>query len=448
MRWSNSTPPTPPSWPRATTEPGATVDAEARLLVPTVEFALAVARTSGAEPGDAPPPAPIRPLLGFRGRPAERTVATVRRVLEEDPGFRDRVARALDDVDDPDPVAVLVLTRPEGWEGDLAALVERARLEHSEQRAAAEDSALQRRLDGVSAALGSREAELAERLAELANVRAELDRERSRRGDAERAVADRSEELAAVAAERDRAVRELAEARREAAVVHAELQAVRAEPRAVLDPAVEAARRTALDDLVRVLEELDRAAGSLRASLEPPEAPGDGAGAGAGLAPSGSRPASRVRRRRVPLPLRRGVVEGTVEGVDQLLRAPQVVVLVDGYNLSMSAWPDLGPSEQRDQVVRLLTDLRSRTGAEVHVVFDGGEVGERPAVHVPLGVRTHFSPVGVEADDVLIGVVPTLPVDRPVVVVSSDRRVRDGVRPFGANLLRSAELLAWARASR
>ncbi|MBU6215779.1 MAG: hypothetical protein KGR17_04165, partial [Acidobacteria bacterium] len=59
-----------------------------------------------------------------------------------------------------------------------------------------------------------------------------------------------------------------------------------------------------------------------------------------------------------------------------------------------------------------------------------------------------FSPVGVEADDVLIGVVPTLPVDRPVVVVSSDRRVRDGVRPFGANLLRSAELLAWARASR
>jgi len=444
MRSSTSTTPTPARRPGPTAEPGATVDAEARLLVPTVELALAVARTSGTEPGDAPPPAPLRPLLGFRGRPAERTVATVRRALEDDPVFRERVARALDYVDDPDPVAVLVLTRPDGWERDLAALVERIRLEHSEQRAAAEDSALQRRLDGVSAALGSREAELAERLSELANVRAELDRERARRSDAERAVADRSEELAAVAAERDRAVRELAEARRETAAVHAELQAVRAEPRAVLDPAAEAARRTALDDLVRVLEELDRAAGSLRASLEPPEAPG----AGADLAPSGSRPASRVRRRRVPLTLRRGVVEGTVEGVDQLLRAPEVVVLVDGYNLSMSAWPDLGPSEQRDQVVRLLTDLRSRTGAEVHVVFDGGEVGERPAVHVPLGIRIHFSPVGVEADDVLIGVVPTLPVDRPVVVVSSDRRVRDGVRPFGANLLRSAELLAWARASR
>jgi predicted RNA-binding protein with PIN domain len=114
----------------------------------------------------------------------------------------------------------------------------------------------------------------------------------------------------------------------------------------------------------------------------------------------------------------------------------------------MSAWPDLGPAEQREQVVRLLTDLRSRTGAEVHVVFDGGDVGERPAVHVPLGVRTHFSPVGVEADDVLIGVVPTLPVDRAVVVVSSDRRVRDGVRPFGANVLRSAELLRWARGAR
>jgi hypothetical protein len=84
----------------------------------------------------------------------------------------------------------------------------------------------------------------------------------------------------------------------------------------------------------------------------------------------------------------------------------------------------------------------------VHVVFDGGEVGERPSVQVPLGIRVHFSPVGVEADDVLIGVVPTVPVDRPVVVVSSDRRVRDGVRRFGANLVRSAELLGWVRAAR
>lgn len=442
MRSSCSTPPTPPSWPRATAESGATVDAEARLLVPTVELALAVARTSGTEPGGAPPPAPLRPLLGFRGRTAERTVATVREVLDADPAFRERVARALDEVTDPDPVAVLVLRRPDGWEAEFAERVERARSERSEQRAAAQDSALQRRLDGVRSALAERESELAARADELRAVRSDLERERSRRVEAEREIAERSAGYDALVAERDRAVRELADARRETAAVHAELQAVRAEPQEVLDPVVEAARRSALDELVRLLDDLDRAAGALRVSLEPPEAPGTGA------APSGSGPAPRVRRRRVPVQLRRGVVEGTVEGVEQLLRVPGVVVLVDGYNLSMSAWPDLGPAEQREQVVRLLTDLRSRTGAEVHVVFDGGDVGERPAVHVPLGVRTHFSPVGVEADDVLIGVVPTLPVDRAVVVVSSDRRVRDGVRPFGANVLRSAELLRWARGAR
>ncbi len=442
MRSSNSTPPTPPNWPRATAESGATVDAEARLLVPTVELALAVARTAGTEPGDAPPPAPLRPLLGFRGRPAERTVATVREVLDADTVFRERVARALDDVAEPDPVAVLVLRRPDGWEAELAERVDRARNERSEQRAAARDTTLQRRLDGARAALAEREAELAARVDELRAVRSDLERERSRRVEAEREVAERSAGFDALAAERDRAVRELADARREAAAVHAELQAVRAEPQEVLDPVVEAARRSALDEVVRLLDELDRAAGALRVTLEPPDTPGTDS------APGGSRPAPRVRRRRTPVQLRRGVVEGTVEGVDQLLRVPGVVVLVDGYNLSMSAWPDLGPAEQREQVVRLLTDLRSRTGAEVHVVFDGGDIGERPAVHVPLGVRTHFSPVGVEADDVLIGVVPTLPLDRAVVVVSSDRRIRDGVRPFGANVLRSAELLRWARGAR
>jgi rRNA-processing protein FCF1 len=57
-------------------------------------------------------------------------------------------------------------------------------------------------------------------------------------------------------------------------------------------------------------------------------------------------------------------------------------------------------------------------------------------------VRARFSPVGVEADDVVIDLVGRIPVATPVVVVSSDKRVREGARRAGANLLHARQLLA------
>jgi hypothetical protein len=56
-----------------------------------------------------------------------------------------------------------------------------------------------------------------------------------------------------------------------------------------------------------------------------------------------------------------------------------------------------------------------------------------------------FSPAGVEADDVLLARVADLDPSRPVVVASSDRRVRDGAAAMGANVVASAQLLAALR---
>ena len=73
----------------------------------------------------------------------------------------------------------------------------------------------------------------------------------------------------------------------------------------------------------------------------------------------------------------------------------------------------------------------ARTGADVHVVFDGDSATEaerRPSVSAPLAVRVHYSAADVEADDVVIAMARDLPTDRPVVVVSSDRRVAEGRR--------------------
>ncbi|MCX6524473.1 MAG: NYN domain-containing protein, partial [Actinobacteria bacterium] len=151
--------------------------------------------------------------------------------------------------------------------------------------------------------------------------------------------------------------------------------------------------------------------------------------------------------RRTPLRLLRGVIDGSPEGVEQLLFTPQVILIADGYNISMEAWPQLDGSAQRSSLLNMLSALQARTSALVHVVFDGEGTGSRPAVGAPLAVRVHFSKAEVEADDLILEMVAGLPTDQPVVVVSSDRRVQDGARRLGANVVSSGQLLALTRNS-
>lgn len=157
-----------------------------------------------------------------------------------------------------------------------------------------------------------------------------------------------------------------------------------------------------------------------------------------------------MRPRRVPAvcPLRLpgGIFDDTVEAAEHLLRTPSVVLVVDGYNVTMAGWPELRAADQRRRLVVALSDLAARTATRVEVVFDGAEV-EPPTVPAPTRqlVRVRFSDPGVEADDVVIDLVGRIPAATPVVVASSDNRVRDGARRRGANLLHARQLVAVLR---
>jgi predicted RNA-binding protein with PIN domain len=123
-----------------------------------------------------------------------------------------------------------------------------------------------------------------------------------------------------------------------------------------------------------------------------------------------------------------------------------MLLLVDGYNVSMVGWPDAPVREQRRRLLTALEEKALRTGAPIEVVFDGVEVdtvGVR-AQGRPL-VRVRFSPPGVEADDVVLDMVDHLPAHRPVTVASTDKRVRQGARSRGANLLHARQLVAALR---
>jgi rRNA-processing protein FCF1 len=78
------------------------------------------------------------------------------------------------------------------------------------------------------------------------------------------------------------------------------------------------------------------------------------------------------------------------------------------------------------------------------VVFDGADV-DLPRPSVRRGLQVRFSPPGITADDVILDLVERLPPTRRIVVVSNDRKVRDGARRSGARVVSSDHLLTVAR---
>jgi rRNA-processing protein FCF1 len=60
-------------------------------------------------------------------------------------------------------------------------------------------------------------------------------------------------------------------------------------------------------------------------------------------------------------------------------------------------------------------------------------------------VRARFSPAGVEADDIVVGLVEELPPNRPVVVASNDRAVQERAERRGANVISVGQLMAVLR---
>ena len=163
----------------------------------------------------------------------------------------------------------------------------------------------------------------------------------------------------------------------------------------------------------------------------------------AGAKPVGVGPVpQQARVRREPVALPGGMFDDTVEAAEHLLRTPGATLVVDGYNVTMEGWPELGAAAQRRRLVVALSDLAARTSTLVELVFDGAEVEPLtvPAPTRPL-VRVRFSDPGVEADDVVIDLVGRIPAATPVIVASSDNRVRAGSRRWGANLIHARQLV-------
>ena len=114
---------------------------------------------------------------------------------------------------------------------------------------------------------------------------------------------------------------------------------------------------------------------------------------------------------------------------------------MDGYNVTKTGYGALPLAEQRLRLLGGLAVLAAQTGAEITCVFDGAQLQAPAVLATPRGVRVLFSRPGETADELIRRLVRAEPGGRPVVVVSSDKEVADGVRAAGARPAPAALLL-------
>lgn len=462
-------------------------DGVTSVLRPALELALGVARTGLMETPPVSPPGPIRPLLRF-AKLSERALATLRDTVEDDGEFRSRVAEQADEAVI-GRLPYLWLTGPEGWAEELqvaeqarAAAAEEMADERAERsarrrltsveaaRARAEDDAREARALVASAGEGLAGLRLARRRAEdeardlaealeataatASELRAALDQATTARRGLEELVDDAHHRIDELLAERDHALAraERADGAAEQACARLTGREHRAdEVRTLLGRAVgevAGAARLLGEALAAAAGALDKADGDGMQLIQEGEAAAPSGTGGAVGAPGavGPRRAGDVGpsvARRRPLPLPPAVFDDSAEAAAFLTGTDGVVLLVDGYNVSLAGWPGEELAAQRLYLVNRLASLAVRRTTAVWVIFDGAEEHPLPP---PRGsardaVRVEFSSAGVDADEVIIERVDDLPVATPVVVATSDRRVADEVRRRGANVISTPQIL-------
>jgi len=394
-----------------------------RLLRSGIEYAVLMGDAIVKRKTSISVPRELRAVAG-KARIPTGALGGLRRAVEADDRFRTAIAAGvLPEL--VDPIGILWLQRPDGWETQAEAIA-------AELAAEADD----------------------------ADLRAALRREEKRRHGAEQVavrlrsdIVQRDESIEALRADVDAMRADVVKADDEVAALRAELVDVRIEARHARDR--EAAAKARLDAVQFAAVEWaetpsdpvvadDRSARP--AGVDPAEV-SDVAHAVRELADrlEALLPADRhgaVIRSEVRNPARLpgGVIASSADAAEFLLRS-EAVVLVDGYNVAKLAWPSRSLEVQRTQLLDALENVARRFGSDITVVFDGASVVGAHATRRRL-IRVVWSPEGVIADDVIRDEVRRLPPARAVVVVTNDAEIVADVKALGANVVPSNALIA------
>lgn len=385
---------------------------------------------SDALPAIADLPAPLRRVAAFApARRAKLGASAILTALQTD-DFRQRAAtqvaarrpELMVALGEPggapvDAAAAAWLGRADGWQRQLADAVRRlADAAAAEPVAEAELLRLRGQVEALQQTLHEVRAEHKARLESVKDENTALRRklndarqsERAASADRDAAEAELAEQLAAAQQAATRTEAEIRRLRAQVEGLERDRSVQRAETRSTRD-AANLRARLLLDTVV------DAATG-LKRELGLPAVTG---------APADAVEEALTDERQAPTKTR----PPTAKVLERMLGLPRAHLIIDGYNVSKTAWPTASLEGQRRRLLQSLAPLVARTGAETTVVFDAATAPTRRVMPAPRGIRVMFSPEGVIADEVIQQLVAAEPTGRVVVVVSSDREVvRDATR--------------------
>lgn len=435
-----------------------------QLFDPVIELAMITAKKKKSI---APPR--LVPLLSFKTLPPKAR-ETIIEVVDEDEEFRTRVSKRVVEAKH-GRFAFSYLTRPDGWETFVSQMIELSDEPFDSPAGSAEspenpdssdssngdiaggditdgdagqtsayvskvDEVVAKTTNSVKTATESgpdeKEIELESESSQdlLASTNAELD-------DAKRANAELTAEIESLRKEvedlteqRKRAVSELKKtesimnrhiaARKQVEETLAQMTSAQLSSAAVGGAITDIEVRVGLDAIDEAIAQVNEQVSTLRRASTPERVP---------------------VARRVPLAPPLGIVDDSTEFATYLLSIPNSLVFIDGYNVTKSAVPNLELENQRNWLEQKLTALSATSSGHFEVIFDGADVSVATRSDNSR-VRIRFSPDGVEADDVIIDAVEATATNTVVVVVSSDKRVRDGASRSGANVLHTEQFTA------
>lgn len=398
-------------------------------------------------------PAQLRQYVRFTpSRRAKFAGNAMAAALESDPVFRQRIGERLTlaqpelcgalaagsppaAADPLDVAAAAYVLRPTGWVKLVAAAGEEALRADAERADEAGRRELERLREELAEARALTKSETERLRTELETARKEAEslrrKVRSAQSDIKRGEAALRQVGAEMETVRTEATAQVSAAESEARRLRGRLGEAEA--------AVEAARRAAREGrsvedmrLRLLLDTVLEAAQGLRRELALPPASVHPADLVDAVEPGRMSPKDIAAR---------ALSESDPALLDQLLALPQAHLVVDGYNVTKTGYPTMPLEKQRLRLLGGLSVLAAQSGAEITCVFDGAELAAPVLLAPPRGVRVLFSKAGVTADELIRQMVRAEPPGRPVVVVSTDREVADGVAKSGARPVASAMLL-------
>ncbi|MET8676482.1 NYN domain-containing protein [Streptomyces sp. NPDC004647] len=334
-----------------------------------------------------------------------------------------------------DVAAAAYVLRPAGWVKLVAAAGEEAQRAQAERAEEDTKRELHRLREELAEARADARAETDRMRSDFEAARREADRLHRKLRSSESDVRRGEAALRKAAAELE-SVRDAAAAEKSAAETEARrLKARLSETESALEASRRAVRegRSVEDMRVRLLLDtvLDAAQGLRRELALPP----------ASMHPADTVDAVEPGRMTPKDIASRALSESDPALLDQLLALPQAHLVVDGYNVTKTGYPTMPLEKQRLRLLGGLAVLAAQTGAEMTCVFDGAELAAPVLLAPPRGVRVLFSKPGQTADELIRQLVRAEPPGRPVVVVSTDREVADGVARAGARPVASTLLL-------